>query len=98
MCLESRMENKLKFAFNLLHCKGQVSFANLRIFLQAVHGILLVRKNNEDRQRSSANPMGFINSLGRFCVKDEETQSEIMKQYLFLHDTKKEWVNYQHSQ
>lgn len=98
MRLESRIDNKLKFAFNLLHCKGQVSYANLRIFLQAVHGILLVRKSDEDRQRSSANPLGYINSRGRFCVNDDETQSEIMKQYLFMHDTKKEWVNYQQSQ
>jgi hypothetical protein len=94
MRLESRVENKLKFAFNLLHSRGQVSYANLRIFLQAVHGIHLVRSERDDKQRSYANPLGFINSHGRFCVKDEETQSEIMKQYLFMHDTKKEWVNY----
>lgn len=99
MRMESRVENKIKFAFNLLQSRGQVSYANLRIFLQGVHGIHHVSNlEKDDRQRSYANPLGFINSRGHFCVKDEETQSEIMKQYLFMHDTKKEWVNYLQSQ
>lgn len=49
---------------------------------------------DQQHQRASVNPMGFINREGHYCVKDEETQAEVMKQYLFMHDTKKEWINY----
>ena len=38
--------------------------------------------------------MGYLDEQGNFIVKDEQAQSEIMKQYLFLHDNRKEWLSY----
>jgi hypothetical protein len=83
-----------------------VSYSNLRTFLQAVHGISLTQnqpwiiQHDESDGGFDSNltkdhnigTLGYIDCNGCFKVQNEAVQTEIMRQFLFLNENKKEFI------
>ena len=68
-------EVKLKGAYELIQNQsGQVTIANLRTFLEAVHGIHRVSGyESETKSVIFKQSMGYVNEEGEFCVESDST-------------------------
>jgi hypothetical protein len=72
-----------------LSFNGAVSLVNLRTFISAVHGIYIITDKSQQLVQSEPS-IGFMNDQGIYIIRDETVQAEIMKQFLFMHDNKKD--------